>query len=147
MLIVVVSHVTPSKHRTMTSYLSVCFVVTCVKYANELTFMLFQGTENVESRYPNISKPYEETSTCHNRKSKPHRRKKPGQTESEGEADETSERDEDNYVDEEHGDKTKVYSSISLQESSRLNTSTRSRSTFELQLSVVVYYIVLAFRT
>ncbi|XP_021928626.1 MOXD1 homolog 2-like [Zootermopsis nevadensis] len=108
---------------------------------------LLPGTENVESRYPNISKPYEETSTCHNRKSKPHRRKKPGQTESEGEADETSERDEDNYVDEEHGDKTKVYSSISLQESSRLNTSTRSRSTFELQLSVVVYYIVLAFRT
>jgi hypothetical protein len=110
---------------------------------------LFQGTENFEAYYPNITKPYEEVSTCHNRRSKPHRKKKPGdgQLESEdGEAGGTSEEDVDNYVDGEDGDKAKVYSSISLQESSRLNTSARSRSTLELLLFIVAYSIVLAFR-
>lgn len=104
--------------------------------------MLFQGTENFEAYYPNITKPYEEASMCHTRRSKPHRRKKPGDREAGG----TSEEDVDNYVDGEDGDKTKVYSSISLQESSRLNTGARRRSTLELLVSVIAYCIVLAFR-
>lgn len=110
---------------------------------------LFQGTEYIEAYYPDITKPYEEVSTCHNRRSKPHRKKKPGDGQQESEDREAggpSEQDVDNYVDGEDGGKTKVYSSISLQESSRLNTSTRSRSTLELLLFIVAYCIVLAFR-
>jgi len=64
-----------------------------------------------------------------------------------GEGGATSEEDAENYVDEEDGDKTKVYSSISLQESSRLNRSVRSGSNSELLLLVVAYCIILlAFR-
>jgi hypothetical protein len=58
----------------------------------------------------------------------------------------TFEEDSANYVGGEDEDKTKVYSSISLQESSRLNSSTRSRSTSDLLMFVLAYCILLAFR-
>lgn len=110
---------------------------------------LLPGTENFEAYYPNITKPYEDVDTCHNRRSKPHRRKKPGEGQTESGdhgAGETSEEDAANYVDGEDEDKTKVYSSISLQESSRLNSSTRSRSSSDLFMFVLAYCILLAFR-
>ena len=111
--------------------------------------VIFQGTENVEAYYPNITKSYEEIDTCHNRRSKPHRRKKPGEGENESasrEGSRTSEEDVDNYIDREDAEKTKDYSSISLQESSRLNSSTRCRSTLDILLFVIAYCILLAFR-
>jgi hypothetical protein len=87
---------------------------------------------------------------CHNQRAKPHWKKKPGDGKmdtEDGEGGATSEEDAENYVDEEDGDKTKVYSSISLQESSRLNRSVRSGSNSELLLLVVAYCIILlAFR-
>lgn len=60
-------------------------------------------------------------------------------------ADGTSEDDASNYVDVEE-DKTKVYSSISLHESSRLNSSSRSKSTAQLLVFVLAYCSLLAFR-
>jgi hypothetical protein len=111
--------------------------------------VMLQGTENVEAYYPNITRPYEDVDTCHNRRLKPHRRKKPGggrMESGDGGTDDTSEEDASNYVDVEAEDKTKVYSSISVHESSRLNISTRCRSTSELLVFVLAYCILLAFR-
>ncbi|GFG39856.1 hypothetical protein Cfor_08836, partial [Coptotermes formosanus] len=110
---------------------------------------LLPGTENSEAFYPNITKSYEEIDTCHNRRSKPHRRKKPGEGQTESavrEGSRTSHEDEENYIGGEDEEKTKDYSSISLQESSRLNSSTRCRSTLDILLCVVAYCILLAFR-
>lgn len=112
-------------------------------------FVTFQGTENFEAYYPNITKPYEDIDTCHNRRSKPHRRKKPGEAQmasGDRAAVGTSEEDSANFVGGEDEDKTKVYSSISLQESSRLNSSTRSTSTWDLLVFVLACCILLAFR-
>lgn len=109
---------------------------------------MFQGTENFEAYYPNITKPYEDADACHNRRSKPHRRKKPGEGQMESGdrgAGESSEEDAANCVEGEGEHKTKVYSSISLQESSRLNSSTRSRSTSDIFVFVLAYCILLAF--
>jgi len=111
--------------------------------------VVFQGTENSEAYYPNITKSYEEIDTCHNRRSKPHRRKKPGEGLTESavrEGSRTSGTDVENYIDGEDEEKTKDYSSISLQESSRLNSSTRCRSTLDILLFVIAYCILLAFR-
>ena len=111
--------------------------------------MVLQGTENFEAYYPNITKPYEEIDTCHNRRSKPHRRKKPGEGLTESairEGSRTSATDVENYIDGEDEEKTKDYSSISLRESSRLNSSTRCGSTLDILLFVIAYCILLAFR-
>ncbi|XP_069692739.1 MOXD1 homolog 2-like [Periplaneta americana] len=105
---------------------------------------LLPGTENSEAFYPNITKPYEEVSTCHNRWKKPRRRKKPGDGQSD-EEDDASDEDEENDVDGEDGDKTKVYSSISLQESSRLNTGDRPSCKTVCLLLVITYCILQAF--
>ncbi|PSN58487.1 MOXD1 2 protein [Blattella germanica] len=96
---------------------------------------LLPGTENAEAFYPNITNTYKEVRKCHNRWKKPRRRKKPGDSEGyEG---------EDNVVDdgESDDDDTKVYSSISLRESSRLNSSSRCIGLWEL----LVLSILLAF--
>jgi hypothetical protein len=75
---------------------------------------VFQGTENLESFYPNITKPYEDVNLCHKKRKKPRRRKKPGDGENDNEDDEELEKN------------TKVYDSITDQQSSKLNNCERT---------------------
>jgi hypothetical protein len=67
----------------------------------------------LEAFYPNITKPYKVVNQCHKIRKKPGRRKKPGDGEEEGEDDGQLENE------------TKVYNSITDQESSKLNSSDR----------------------
>jgi hypothetical protein len=68
---------------------------------------MFQGTEDLEVFPPNITKPYRESSPCHNRWKKPRPRKKPG------EVDEPSSRDRDTI--------DQIYHIVKVHESSKLN--------------------------
>ena len=72
-------------------------------------FHLFQDRDYLEVFPPNITKPYREVSECHNRWQKPPPRKKPGDGEDPASSDW-------NVLDQ-------VYKTITLHDSSRLNTA------------------------
>lgn len=79
----------------------------------------------MEAFYPNITNPYQVPNKCHKIRKKPRRRKKPGGGEEEGE--------DEGQLDNE----TKVYNSITDQETSKLNSCDRITCSWLVSVTIL----------